>query len=70
MVCNQNVSKDWDNKNIYQHLFALFLNVMETIFLAQKWNTLKVIDKLYNDSNDDINGMLNLFVPCMQMKLL
>ena len=43
---------------------------METIFLAQKWNTLKVIDKLYNDSNDDINGMLNLFVPCMQMKLL
>ena len=35
---------------------------METFFPAQKWNTLKCIDKLYNDSNDGINGMLNLFV--------
>ncbi|KAK2155971.1 hypothetical protein NP493_2017g00010 [Ridgeia piscesae] len=43
-------------------LFALFLNDMETFFPAQKWNTLKCIDKLYNDSNDGINGMLNLFV--------
>ena len=42
-------------------LFALFLNDMETFFPAQKWNTLKCIDKLYNDSNDGINGMLNLF---------
>ena len=35
---------------------------METFFPAQKWNTLIFIDKLYNDSNDGINGMLNLFV--------
>ncbi|KAK2184470.1 hypothetical protein NP493_265g01013 [Ridgeia piscesae] len=35
---------------------------METFFPAHKWNTLKFIDKLYNDSSDCINGMLNLFV--------
>ncbi len=35
---------------------------METFFPAQKWNTLNNFDKLYNDSNDGINGMLNLFV--------
>ena len=34
---------------------------METFFPAQ-WNKLNCIDKLYNDSNDDVNGMLNLFV--------
>jgi hypothetical protein len=45
-----------------QLLFALFLNDMETFFPAQKWNKLKKIDKLYNDSNDGINGMVNLFV--------
>ena len=28
----------------------------------QKWNTLKFIDKLYNDSNGGISGMLNMFV--------
>ena len=43
-------------------LFAIFLNDMETFFPAQKWNTLTFIEKLYNDSNDGINGMLNLFV--------
>ncbi|KAK2192146.1 hypothetical protein NP493_37g02011 [Ridgeia piscesae] len=43
-------------------LFALHLNYMETFFPVLKWNTLKLIDKQYNDSNDGINGMLNLFV--------
>ena len=43
-------------------LFALFLNDTETFFPAQKLNILKFIDRLYNDSNDGINGMLNLFV--------
>ena len=43
-------------------LFALFLNDMETFFPVQEWNTLKCIEKLYNDSNDGINGLLNLFV--------
>ena len=35
---------------------------METFFPSQKWNTLRSIEKLYNDSNGGINGMLNLFV--------
>jgi len=35
---------------------------METSFLAQKWNTLQSIDKLYTDSNDGINKILKLFV--------
>ena len=43
-------------------LFALFLNDLETFFPVQKWNTLKCIDKLYNDSNGGISGMLNMFV--------
>ena len=43
-------------------LFALYLNDMETFFPALQWNTLTFIDKLYTDSNDGINGMLNLFV--------
>ena len=34
---------------------------METFFPPLKWNTLKCIEKLYTDSNDGINGMLNLF---------
>ena len=42
-------------------LLALFLST-ETFFPAQKWNTIRVIDKLYNDSNGGINGILNLFV--------
>ena len=48
--------------NLSPLLCALFLNDMETYFPAQKRKTLKFIDKLYNDSNDGINGMLNLFV--------
>ena len=43
-------------------LFAIFLNDMETFFPSQKWNTQTFIEQLYNDSNDGINGMLNLFV--------
>ena len=35
---------------------------METFFPSQKWNTLRSIEKLYNDSNGGINGMLNLVV--------
>ena len=35
---------------------------MIIFFPAQKWNTLTFTDKLYNDSNDGINGMLNMFV--------
>ena len=35
---------------------------MKTFFADQKRNTLKVIDKLYNDSHDEVTGMLNLFV--------
>ncbi|KAK2183495.1 hypothetical protein NP493_310g02027 [Ridgeia piscesae] len=35
---------------------------METFFQAQKWNTLKCIDKVYNNSNDGITGMLSVFV--------
>ena len=49
-------------ENLSPLLFALFLNDMVTFFPSQKWNTLKFIEKLYNDSNDGINGMLNLFV--------
>ena len=54
-------------------MFALFLNDIETFFLAQKWNTLICIDKLYNDSNDGINAMLNMFVLvllCVDMTVL
>ena len=47
--------------NVSLLLFALFLNDMETFFPSRKWNTLKFIVKLYNDSNDGINGMLNLY---------
>ena len=43
-------------------LFALYLNDKETFFRTKKWNTLTFIDKLYNDNNDGINRMLNLFV--------
>ena len=49
-------------ENLSPLLFALFLNDMEIFFPSQKWNTLKFIEKLYNDSNDGINGKLNLFV--------
>ena len=49
-------------ENLSPLLFALLLCGMETFFSAQTWNTLKCIDKLYNDCNDDINGMLNMFV--------
>ena len=35
---------------------------METFFPSQKWNTLRSVEKLYNDGNGGINGMLNLFV--------
>ena len=38
------------------------LQMSQTFFTDQKWNTLKFIDKLYTDSHDEVTGMLNLFV--------
>ena len=55
--------------NVSLLLFALFHNDMEIFFPTQKWNTVKCIDNLHNDSNGGINGMLNLF-SCMQVTLL
>ena len=49
-------------KHLAPLLLGRFLSDMEIFFLPQEWNTQKCIDKLYNDSNGGINGMLNLFV--------
>jgi len=38
-------------ENLSPLLFVLFLNDMETLFPSQTWNTLKFIEKLYNDIN-------------------
>ena len=41
---------------------CLFLNVLDTFFTKQKWDTLHYIDKLYSDCNNNVSRMLNLFV--------
>ena len=46
-------------ENVSPLLFALFLNDMETFFSAQKWNTIKCVDKLYNYSSGGINAILH-----------
>ena len=48
--------------NLPPLLFALFLNVLDTFFTKQKWDTLDYIDKLYSDCNNNVSMMLNLFV--------
>ena len=40
----------------------MFLNVLDTFFTKQKWDTLDYIDKLYSDCNNNVSRMLNLFV--------
>ena len=50
-------------ENVPPILFALMFNEMETFFSVKKWNTLKCVDKLYNDSNDGINGLFNMLFP-------
>ena len=49
-------------ENLSPLLFALFLNDLDTFFSKQKGDTLYYIDKLYNDCNNNVNRMLNLFV--------
>ena len=49
-------------ENLSPLLFALFLNVLDTFFTKQKWDTLDYIDKLYSDCNNNVSRMLNLFV--------
>ena len=49
-------------ENLSPLLFALFLNVLDTFFTKQKWDTLDYIDKLHNDCNNNVSRMLNLFV--------
>ena len=49
-------------ENLSPLLFALFLNVLDTFFTRQKWDTLDYIDKLYSDCNNNVSRMLNLFV--------
>ena len=49
-------------ENLSPLLFALFLNVLDTFFTKQKWDTLNYIDKLYSDCNNNVSRMLNLFV--------
>ena len=52
-------------ENLSPLLFALFLNDLDTFVSKQKGDTLHYIDKLYNDcniTNNDVSGMLNLFV--------
>ena len=38
-------------ENLSPLLFALFLNVLDTFFTKQKWDTLDYIDKLYSDNS-------------------
>ena len=40
----------------------MFLNVLDTFFTKQKWDTLDYIDKLYSDCNNNVSRMLYLFV--------
>ena len=47
-------------ENLSPLLFALFLNVLDTFFTKQKWDTLDYIDKLYSDCNNNVSRMLNL----------
>ena len=49
-------------ENLSPLLFALFLNDLDTFFSKQKGDTLHYIDKLYNDCNNNVSRMLNLFV--------
>ena len=49
-------------ENLSPLLFALFLNVLDTFFTKQKWDTLDYNDKLYSDCNNNVSRMLNLFV--------
>ena len=49
-------------ENLSPLLFALFLNVLDTFFAKQKWDTLDYIDKLYSDCNNNVSRILNLFV--------
>ena len=58
-------------ENLSPLLFALFLNVLDTFFTKQKWDTLDYIDKLYSDCNNSVSRMLNLslhglklYIPC------
>ena len=58
-------------ENLSPLLFALFLNVLDTFFTKQKWDTLDYLfDKLYSDCNNNVSRMLNLFVILLQMTLL
>ena len=49
-------------ENLSPLLFALFLNVLDTFFTKQKWDTLDYIDKLYSECINNVSRMLNLFV--------
>ena len=42
-------------ENLSPLLFALFLNVLDTFFTKQKWDTLDYIDKLYSDCNNNVS---------------
>ena len=42
------------------HLLTQIFNVVLLSFFTEyKWNTLKIIDKLYIYSHDEVTGMLN-----------
>ena len=43
-------------ENLSPLLFALFLNVLDTFFTKQKWDTLDYIDKLYSDCNNNVSS--------------
>ena len=49
-------------ENLSPLLFALFLNDLDTLFSKEKGGTIHYIDKLYNDCNNYVSRMLNLFV--------
>ena len=49
-------------RTFYNHFCLHYFSMIWKKLPAQKWNILTFIDRLYNDSNDGINGMLNLFV--------
>ena len=50
-------------ENLSPLLFALFLNVLDTFFTKQKWDTLDYIDKLYSDCNNNVS---TVFCPGFQ----